>query len=225
MELVHLWLLVIVPRVAPLASGGGDLESRVRLMESNLQVFQNKQSADKVEEDLKNVRTLAGRPKLTSPSVLLAALEVLVQCATKACHTDSEYYSRALQACRQYEDHPDICTLCLKLLGSSEDRKISNTIADWVKSKKYDVKPEVKEGNEKTVASYQQFGSHFPFPPYPMFLSSPHAFHNMGFPTPTTMQGMGFPPFSPGNSSGRSFARPRQGRRVCFYCILYYQFW
>ena len=85
---------------------------------------------DKVTEALKSVRALAGRPKLTPPSVLIAALEFLVECANKASHPEADFFSKALQACRQFENHDDISNLCLKLFGSSEDKKISATIAE-----------------------------------------------------------------------------------------------
>lgn len=92
-------------------------------MEESLVSLKSKQAGDRVEEALKNVRVLAGRPKLTSPSVLLASLEVLVENAAKAGHNETAYFTKALQTCRQYEDNVDMCSLCLKLLGSSEDKK------------------------------------------------------------------------------------------------------
>jgi len=89
-------------------------------MESNFDSLKTQQITEKVSEVLKHVITLAGRPKLTSASVLISAMEVLVEYAHKAGHPDMEFYSKALQACRQFEGHDDIiCNLCLKLLGSS----------------------------------------------------------------------------------------------------------
>ncbi|CAG2255726.1 unnamed protein product [Mytilus edulis] len=123
-------------------TGGADLEARLKEMEKHLDGMRNQQHADKVDEALKHVRVLASRPKLTSACVLLASLEVLVDCALKAGHNETEYYSKVLQACRHYEDNPDVCNLCLRLLGSSEDRKISSAIAEWSKNKKYDSKAE-----------------------------------------------------------------------------------
>ena len=68
--------------------------------------------------------------KLPSPGVLIAAMEVLVENATKSGHGELDYFNKALSACRQYEDHSDVCNLCLKLLGSSEDKQISSVVAD-----------------------------------------------------------------------------------------------
>ncbi|KAJ8309737.1 hypothetical protein KUTeg_011602 [Tegillarca granosa] len=102
---------------------------------SDLSEFINESNEDlcnlSVSERNKNVRVLASRPKLTNSGVLFAALEVLVDCAVKAGHAESEHYTKALQTCRQYEDHDDLCSLCLKLVGSSEDKKISSIIVDW----------------------------------------------------------------------------------------------
>lgn len=50
-------------------------------------------------------------------------------------HKDAEFFNKALQACRRFEESEDVCGLCLKLIGSSEDRKISTAIAEWVKGK------------------------------------------------------------------------------------------
>ena len=41
---------------------------------------------------------------------------------------------KALAACRQHEEHPDVCGLCLKLLGSSDDRKIASSVSEWAKT-------------------------------------------------------------------------------------------
>ena len=100
-----------------------DLEGRLRKMENSFDNLRNQQISDKVTEALKSVRTLTGRPNLTPPSVLIAALGFLVECANKASHPEADFFSKALQACRQFENHDDISNLCLKLLGSSEDKK------------------------------------------------------------------------------------------------------
>ncbi|CAG2212994.1 unnamed protein product [Mytilus edulis] len=151
-------------------TGGADLEARLKEMEKHLDGMRNQQHADKVDEALKHVRVLANRPKLTSACVLLASLEVLVDCALKAGHNETEYYSKVLQACRHYEDNPDVCNLCLRLLGSTEDRKVSSAIAEWSKNKKYDSKAEKEKepsvGQSVNLLQDQQQIPYF-YPPYP----------------------------------------------------------
>ena len=63
----------------------------------------------------------------------------MVDCAVKAGQSETDYYMKTIQTCRQYENNPDICNLCLNLLGS-EYKKISATIADWVETKRYETK-------------------------------------------------------------------------------------
>lgn len=185
----------------------------MKTLENNVQSLQQKQSSDRVEEALKNVRVLAGRPKLTSPSVLLAAMEVLVECAAKAGHPEADYFSKSLQTCRQFENHPDMCTLCLKLIGSSEDKKITNTVADWVKSKKYETKTEEKKDESVAIpkaATCNPFQSLAGYYPYPQF--------------PAPCMPMGPPPgLGPMNFFGqaeRQSFRPRMPKKkpVCFIC-------
>ena len=123
-----------------------------------------------------------------------------------------------MQACRQYENHDDICTLCLKLLGSSEDKKFSATIADWVKTKRYENKVDIKV-QDKSVnpASVQNLPGQpsLPYPcpqyPYPFPMN-----FNPGFP----FNGTFAPPFM-----GMGMNRPGNGPRPmrkrgtnCFYC-------
>ena len=86
-----------------------------------------------VDEALVYIRTLATRPQLTTPSVLLAAIEMLVDSANKAYHEDSSLFSKSFAMCKKYEDNLDFCGLVLKLFGSQEDEKISSLIADWAK--------------------------------------------------------------------------------------------
>ena len=106
------------------------LESRMKKLEDNL-ATRHRQSVD---DALRNVRTLAARPKLVSPGVLIAALEALVDSASVGNHPDQDFFKKSLIACRQHEEHPDLCGLCLKLLGSSDDRKIASSVAEWMKS-------------------------------------------------------------------------------------------
>lgn len=72
-----------------------------------------------------------------------------------------------------------MCDLCLKLIGSSEDRKVSSAIAEWVKGKKYDKESEreihvVKENNSSNVP-------HFPYPAH-MFQNFPFGIPPMPMP-------------------------------------------
>ena len=62
-----------------------------------------------------------------------------------------DFFSKALQARRRFEDSEDVCGLCLKLKGSSEDRKISSAIAEWVKGKKYDKESDRERESRRTV--------------------------------------------------------------------------
>lgn len=72
------------------------MESRLTRLEQNFDDMRQKQCSERVADALKNVRILAGRPKLTSPSVLLASMEVLVEAALKAGHSDTDFFSKAL---------------------------------------------------------------------------------------------------------------------------------
>ena len=197
------------------------MESRILKMEESLDSIKTKQSGDQVGEALRNVRALAIRPNLTSPSILLAALEVLVDHATKSGHKEADYYARALQTCRKFENNPDICSLCLKLLGSCEDKKVSSAVADWVKSRKYDgSKENVAQGSDKVVP--QQFNFSQPYPCFPYGMPVPG---QVG-PTQLPLQQMPATGFSPPYFPMRpQFPRARfQNRRgnpgagVCFFC-------
>jgi hypothetical protein len=77
----------------------------------------------KVEDAFRQINILAGRPKLTSPAVIIAAVESLVDIASRSSHKDLDYFCKALQACRRYETSPDLCSLCFRLFGSQEDKK------------------------------------------------------------------------------------------------------
>lgn len=96
-----------LPPTAPADSM--NLENRMKKLEENLA----KQHRQTVEEALKNVRTLASRQKLVSPGVLIAAFEVLVDNASAGGHPDEDFFQKALIACRQHEEHQDLCSLCL----------------------------------------------------------------------------------------------------------------
>ncbi|CAC5414081.1 unnamed protein product [Mytilus coruscus] len=175
-------------------TGGVYLEARLKEMEKHLDGMRNQQHADKVDEALKHVRVLASRPKLTSACMLLASLEVMVDCALKAGHNETEYYSKVLQACRHYEDNPDVCNVCLRLLGSSEDRKISSSIAEWSKNKKYDSKAEKEKepsvGQSVNLLQNQQHMPYF-YPLYPAPMPMGHNYPGQVLPPFMGPQGSG----------------------------------
>lgn len=202
-------------------SGTSDLEGRIKKMESNIDSLKTQQITEKVSEVLKHVRTLAGRPKLTSASVLIAAMEVLVDCAHKAGNPDMEFYSKALQACRQFEGHDDICNLCLKLVGSSEDKKMSATIADWQKTtKRNDNVNKAGDQSDGRPCHHNTMNdmpsqSTYPYPSYPF--QHPMNF-GQGYPP---LNGPLAPPFMHIGSrrpTGYRPRPPRKGRGSCFFC-------
>jgi hypothetical protein len=106
-------------------------------VEEALRGIQKGKEELQVTDSLKHISILAARPQLTSPSVLVAAVEALVDVATKAGHKEAEYYRKSLQACRRFEESADIFGLCQKLFGSADDKTISSAVAEWSKAKKY----------------------------------------------------------------------------------------
>lgn len=113
-------------------TGNGDGAAN---LEDRLKGLKSKSGEQKVDDAIRQVRLLAARPKLKQSHVLIASLEMLVDVAKCEGHKDAEFFNKALQACRRFEESEDVCGLCLKLIGSSEDRKISTAIAEWVKGK------------------------------------------------------------------------------------------
>ncbi|CAC5388722.1 unnamed protein product [Mytilus coruscus] len=163
-------------------------QKETRAMRQDLDALKNKSKDMQGDDALQYVRTLASRPKLTSnPSVLLAAIEMLVDAANKADHKNSAMYQKSLSTCRKYEEHPDFCGLVLKLFGSQEDKHISSLVADWAKSKKYDeVEHTCSKSDKKGAPPPQKYcigypGFGFPTPgfgaPYPGFFPGPSGFH------------------------------------------------
>ena len=168
-----------------------------------------------VEEAIRQINVLAGRPKLTSPAVIIAAVESLVDVATRTSHKDLEYYCKALQACRRFEASPDLCSLCLRLFGSQEDKKISAAIAEWSKQQKYE---EPKENSCNTQGSGNLHGSvnsqgapQYPF--WPQMWGPPNV---QNFPPNNGMHYFRPYPFV-GGPMGNGMGRPRMGG-VCYYC-------
>lgn len=109
---------------------------------------------------LKNISILARRPKLTAPAVMLAAVESLVDIAISSGHKEADYYAKALQTCRKFENNPDIFGLYQRLFGTADDKKISSVVAEWSRNKKYlDENIESKE-NVNSMSSVGFAGPH-----------------------------------------------------------------
>lgn len=72
---------------------------------------------------LKNISILARRPKLTAPAVMLAAVESLVDIAISSGHKEADYYAKALQTCRKFENNPDILVCINDCLEQQTIRK------------------------------------------------------------------------------------------------------
>ena len=138
--------------------GVGTLEERVLEMERNVSSWKR---PSPVQDALQQVRILASRPALTAPHVLLAAVELLVEQAAINGHTDANFYSRALRACREINDIQDLCTLCLKLFGSQEDKKITTALSELYKAKRH------MPVNQSVGAGKYQGDIHNFMPPYP----------------------------------------------------------
>ena len=192
---------------------GDDTNRTLKQMRQDLDALKNKTKDLQVEDALQYVRTLASRPKLTSNhSVLLAAVEMLVDAANKADHKDSLMFHTSLAMCRKYQDHKDFCGLVLKFFGFQEDKIISPLVADWEKSKKYDDVDKVKSHNKEVSRTPEPLlgfpGYGFPNPgfgmPYPGFFPGPSAVNpSFGF----------RPPYRGGAGRGK-----RRANGACFYC-------
>ncbi|KAK3107550.1 hypothetical protein FSP39_017076 [Pinctada imbricata] len=66
-------------------------EDRISAVEKAIQDLK-KDKGSQVEEALRQINVLAGRPKLTSPAVIIAAVESLVDVATRTSDKNLEYY-------------------------------------------------------------------------------------------------------------------------------------
>ncbi|XP_061183838.1 uncharacterized protein LOC133192023 [Saccostrea echinata] len=200
------------------ASGDKNMETRLRDIEKKMESIKEKSGEDQVEECLRQVRILAGRPNLTQAHVLLAALETLVDVAFRNSHKDADFYSKAFTHCKKYENSKDLCGLTMKLFGSAEDKKIANVVADWLKGKKYEGSGVAEEKENVGQNNYKNLGdlsgmqaNPYPYVPLmgqPQFPFSPYPMPYSGYPA----QGFGFP-----RPSGRGMGvRPRRGR--CLFC-------
>ncbi|XP_076093963.1 uncharacterized protein LOC143064766 [Mytilus galloprovincialis] len=80
---------------------------QLQAMRQDLDELKKNSKVLKVDEALSYVRTLAARPKLTTPGVLLADIEMLVDAANKANHKDCSLFSKSFSMCKKYEDNVD----------------------------------------------------------------------------------------------------------------------
>ena len=124
------------PIAAVASATSKTIEQRVRSMES---MVSSMRPAAPVEDALHQIRILAARPALTATHVLLAGVELLVEQAALTGHFEAPCYSKALRACREMTTIEYLCSLCLKLFGSAEDKKISSALSELAKSKRYAV--------------------------------------------------------------------------------------
>lgn len=87
------------------------VEEQSKSMRSDLDALRSRKETMQVDEALWNVRCLASRPNLTSPNVLMAALETLIEISNKAYCKDTKMYSKSYTKCRSYEQNEDFCGL------------------------------------------------------------------------------------------------------------------
>lgn len=165
---------------------------------------------------LGQVRRLAERE--ADSVMIVIALEGLVEAAKHADHKDAPLYEKILKACRQREDDPALGALCLQLIGSSEDEKVSQGLMKWLKNKKL-LSSEKKKAQSATPAPT-------PNPPSSASFAAPSPFFYPYPPSPWASSGP--PPYSyppggpyggdrPGQAGGRR--RPQgSGPRLCFVC-------
>ena len=198
------------------AAGESSVDTQLKTMRQDLDALKNQKDGVQVDEALATVRTLASRPKLTSPNVLMAAIEHLGEIANKTSYKDATLFSKSLSICKKYEENDDFCGLVLKLFGSQEDKKISSVIADWAKAKKYETDKEKQKTKENAPPSF----------PHPYALPG-----GVGFPQPFQYP-FGYTPVNmypgpqfqvPAGNFGPRMPMRGRGRRAksnlsCFFC-------
>ncbi|KAJ8320169.1 hypothetical protein KUTeg_001756 [Tegillarca granosa] len=169
-------------------------EARMKSVEQSVSDLRTKTDHNVVEDALRQVRILASRPKLTQA-------HNLVDVSRQASHKDADFYSKALSACRRYDENDD------------KDKKISSAIAEWAKGKNYD--QGTSESKVKSKDSRQCMPSSV-VPPYP--------FAFPGFPLvnfPYSVPLMHF-----GHYGGQGYPRFRARRqqfsnnipKTCYFC-------
>ena len=187
------WLLFLDSNKRP----HKDMEDRLLAMEDSFNSFKAQKREMQVEESLRHIRILASKPKLTAPHVLIAAVESLVEVATKASHKELDYFVKSLSYCRKYESSDDLCGLALKLFGSAEDKKIATAVNEWAKGRKYEGPQDSHKIEQNNFLPMFPNGFTPPFLPYNM---PPYPF-----------------PFHRGNGRGRGRGS-RSNKSSCFYC-------
>ena len=83
------------------AAGESSVDMQLKTMRQDLDALKNQKDGVQVDEALATVRTLASRPKLTSPNVLMAAIEHLVEIANKTSYKDATLFSKSLSICKK----------------------------------------------------------------------------------------------------------------------------
>lgn len=199
-----------------------NLQVTLSSLKQEVDALKTKRLDMQVDEALANIRTLASRPKLTAPHVLLAAIETLVDIALTTNHKEAAMFSKAFSTCKKYEDNEEFCSLVLKLFGSQEDKRIASLVADWAKSRKYESSDKVKENTRGKVQNDNPVKP-YPMPSYPGFgIMHPYGNFGMQMPCPPAFP---MPPIAASQdfSPRQQFFRGGRGRRqksvgACFYC-------
>ncbi len=177
-----------------------------RLEQLQRQVDGMSSSTGEVEDAFSQVNRMMSRIKMVQPFVALAALENLVDVATKHGHKDATYLRKALLECRSREDDPGFADLVCQLFGSAEDRKVAAVVHGWRKAKRVEGEATLPSAPGVTPA---------PTPPQSFY---PPPFSPYAVPVP-------FPGYSPppGNVRGRNPQSRRPGPRApggasCYFC-------
>lgn len=188
-----------------------DTVYQIKSLKEDVEALKNRKDSLQVDDALSNVRSLASRSKLTSPNVLMAAIETLVEISQKSNHKDSIMYAKAFAICKKYEDSEGFGDLVLKLFGSTEDKKVASVVAEWSKQKKYESE---KKPTESSNGNVNQFYAPHGYGPYPYY-----GFGNFG---PGPMMYSAVPrhgPFFGRRSALRGAGRYRKPKTSnCFYC-------
>ncbi|KAJ8315852.1 hypothetical protein KUTeg_008002, partial [Tegillarca granosa] len=155
-----------------------DTVLQLKSIREDIDALKSRKDGKQVDEAL--TRRDAVGPELTSPNVLMAAIETLVEIAQKTSHKDV-LHAKAFSICKKYEENEGFCDLVLKLFGSPEDKKVASVVADLAKARKYesDKKTDKTVGMSAFVQSSPSPGfMPFPYPVNmgysPMMMTTPH---------------------------------------------------
>ena len=100
LEMLQPLLLVGLVLVHAESHSGQNPQVTLSSLKQEVDALKTKRLDLQVDEALANIRNLASRPKLTSPHVLLAAVEMLVDIAHKTSHKEAGLYSKAFSTCK-----------------------------------------------------------------------------------------------------------------------------